>query len=124
MNAKEIDVHRLDIRYFPIIFAICSFSIMLAILLVSNPACADTVEVRIEKMKFVPEVVRVKAGDTVVWKSYEKRGYHTVWFQNEGVAESELIFPGESWQRKFDTKGEYPYVCGPHPEMVGRVIVE
>ncbi|MBI5007747.1 MAG: cupredoxin domain-containing protein [Nitrosomonadales bacterium] len=123
MKAKEIDHSRLDIHHFVNGFAICCFSIMLAALPL-EPACADTVEVRIEKMRFVPEVVRVKAGDTVVWKSYEKRGYHTVWFQNEGVAESELMFPGESWQRKFDTKGEYPYICGPHPHMVGRVIVE
>lgn len=87
-------------------------------------ANAATVEVRIEKMKFVPEEVRVKKGDTVVWKSYERRGYHTVWFKEEGVAESEPMFPDESWQRKFDKKGDHPYICGPHPEMIGRVIVE
>ncbi len=87
-------------------------------------AHAGTIEVRIEKMKFVPEEVRVKAGDTVVWKSYERRGYHTVWFKDEGLAESEPMFPDESWQRTFDKAGNYPYICGPHPEMVGRVIVE
>lgn len=87
-------------------------------------ALAGTVEVRIEKMKFVPEEVRVRKGDTVVWKSYEKRGYHTVWFKEEGRAESDPMFPDESWKRKFDKKGEFPYVCGPHPDMVGKVIVE
>ncbi len=87
-------------------------------------AHAGTVEVRIEKMKFVPEEIRVKKGDTVVWKSYERRGYHTVWFKEEGVAESEPMFPEESWKRKFDKTGNFPYICGPHPEMVGRVIVE
>lgn len=85
-------------------------------------ANAATVEVRIEKMKFVPEEIRVKKGDTVVWKSYEKRGYHTVLF--EGLAESEPMFPDESWKRKFDQKGEHPYICGPHPDMKGVVIVE
>ncbi len=93
-------------------------------LLSSAPAIAGTVEVRIEKMKFVPEEVKVKKGDTVVWKSYEKRGYHTVWFKEEGVAESEPMFPDESWKRKFDKAGEYPYLCGPHPDMVGKIIVE
>lgn len=87
-------------------------------------AHADTVEVRIEKMKFVPEEVRIKAGDTVVWKSYEKRGYHTVWFRDESLAESPQMFIDESWQRTFDKKGTHPYICGPHPEMVGRVVVE
>ncbi len=87
-------------------------------------AHAGTVEVRTEKMKFIPEEVKVKKGDTVVWKSYEKRGYHTVWFKDEGLAESEPMFPDESWKRKFDKTGTFSYICGPHPEMVGRVIVE
>ena len=87
-------------------------------------ALAGTAEVRIEKMKFVPQEIRVRAGDTVMWKSYEKRGYHTVWFESEGLAESEPMFPEESWQRKFDQKGEYRYHCGPHEEMTGAVIVE
>ncbi len=87
-------------------------------------ANAGTIEVRIEKMKFVPEEVRVKAGDTVVWKSYERRGYHTVWFKDEGIDESEPMFPEESWQRTFDKAGTFHYICGPHPEMVGRVVVE
>lgn len=98
--------------------------ITLAALLPLSLAYADTVEVRIEKMKFVPEEVKIKVGDTVVWKSYEKRGYHTVWFRDEGVAESPQMFLDESWQRKFEKKGAHPYLCGPHPEMVGRVIVE
>ena len=87
-------------------------------------AHAGTVEVRIEKMKFVPEEIKIKKGDTVLWKSYEKRGYHTVWFKDEGIAESEPMFPDESWKHKFDKPGAFSYICGPHPEMVGRVIVE
>lgn len=90
----------------------------------SLPAFAGTVEVRIEKMKFVPQEIKIKAGDTVIWKSYEKRGYHTVWFKDEGVAESEPMFMDESWQRKFDKAGGYNYICGPHPEMTGVVVVE
>lgn len=95
------------------------------LLLSLGSAHAATVNVRIEKMHFVPEVVKIKKGDTVVWKSYERFGYHTVWFKEEGLAESEPMFPDESWQRTFDKKGEFPYVCGPHSlEMHGRVIVE
>ena len=90
----------------------------------SSLSNAATVEVRIEKMKFVPEEVRIKKGDTIIWKSYEKRGYHTVFFKDEGLAESEPMFPDESWKRKFDKKGEHRYECGPHPEMKGVVIVE
>lgn len=87
-------------------------------------AHAGTVEVRIGKMLFTPDVVHVKVGDTVVWKSYEARGYHTVWFAQEGLPESDPLFPEDSWQRTFTTKGEFAYYCGPHPWMTGRVIVE
>ncbi|MES2879324.1 MAG: plastocyanin/azurin family copper-binding protein [Pseudomonadota bacterium] len=90
----------------------------------SVSAFAGTAEVRIEKMKFVPHEIRIKVGDTVVWKSYEQRGYHTVWFKSEGLAASEPMFPEESWQRTFDQKGEYRYRCGPHEEMTGVVVVE
>ncbi len=96
----------------------------LAILFAAGAAYADTVEVRIEKMKFVPQEIKIKAGDTIVWKSYEKYGYHTVWFKAENVPESDPMFPGESWKRSFSQKGEFSYECGPHPDMTGKVIVE
>jgi len=96
----------------------------LATLFAAATAVADTVEVRVEKMKFVPQELKIKVGDTVVWKSYEKRGYHTVWFKAEGIPESDSLFPDESWQRAFSQKGEFPYECGPHPDMTGTVIVE
>jgi plastocyanin len=34
------------------------------------------------------------------------------------------MFPDESYERRFDKPGRYPYTCGPHPEMKGVVIVE
>lgn len=83
----------------------------------------EVVEVSIEKMKFVPQQVKIKPGATVKWVNNEKRNNHSVWFQNENLPESERFFPGESWQRTFDKPGVYPYVCGPHPEMTGVVEV-
>jgi plastocyanin len=80
-------------------------------------------EVSIEKMKFVPQHVKIKPGTTVKWVNNEKRNNHSVWFQKEDFPESERFFPGESWQRTFDKPGVYPYVCGPHPEMTGVVEV-
>lgn len=96
----------------------------LPLLAAIGSAHAGTVEIRIEKMLFTPDVVRVQVGDTVRWKNTEARGYHTVWFSQEGLPESEPLFPDDSWQRTFSTPGEFPYICGPHPWMTGRVIVE
>jgi plastocyanin len=88
------------------------------------PAAAQgAVEVRIDKYQFEPKEVRVKSGTTVKWINDEKRTSHSVLFTGAGGFESERMFPGESWERKFDKPGTYPYTCGPHPEMNGVVEV-
>ena len=86
-------------------------------------AAQGVVEVRIDKYQFVPKEVRVKPGATVKWINDEKRTSHSVLFTGDGGFESERMFPGESWERKFDRPGIYPYTCGPHPEMSGVVEV-
>lgn len=82
----------------------------------------ETIEIGIDRMKFVPETLTVKAGTTVKWVNRERRNNHSVLFPAEAL-ESERFFPGESWSRRFDRPGSYPYTCGPHPEMKGLVEV-
>lgn len=82
------------------------------------------VEVTMIKFKFVPEVIEIKKGQTIRWVNKEKRQYHSVFFEKYGEEESDYIFPGESFDKLFDKKGEFDYRCGPHPEMVGKVIVK
>lgn len=86
----------------------------------AEPATA-TVEIR--DYKFVPETLTIKAGTTVKWLNNERRTTHSVLFQEPGGLESERMFPGDSWQRRFDKPGDYPYTCGPHREMKGRIVV-
>lgn len=83
----------------------------------------EPVEVSIIKMEFEPRIVKIKAGTTVKWVNNEKRSNHSVFFEKEGLPDSERLFPGDTWQRTFDKPGVYPYVCGPHPEMIGVVEV-
>ena len=80
-------------------------------------------EVRIENYKFDPPELKVKVGTTVKWVNNEKRASHSVIWLGPGGFESERMFPGESYQRRFDKPGTYPYSCGPHPEMKGVVVV-
>lgn len=87
------------------------------------PAANGVAEVRIENYKFDPPELKVKAGATVKWVNHEKRASHSVIWLGPGGFESERMFPGESYQRKFDRPGTYPYSCGPHPEMKGLVVV-
>jgi len=66
----------------------------------------------------------VTPGTTVRWINKEKRQYHSVWFKQLNEEEPEYIFPDESYQRKFDKAGTFPYRCGPHPKMTGTVHVK
>ena len=96
-----------------------------ALALVSVCAFADQpVEVSIQDYRFVPQEVRIKAGDTVRWTNREKRTSHSVLFPAESGLESERLFPQESWQRTFSQPGTFSYRCGPHEEMKGLVVVE
>lgn len=82
-----------------------------------------TVEVVIADYRFQPPSLSIKAGDRVRWTNGEKRTSHSVLFIDENSLESERLFPGESWTRRFERPGRYPYQCGPHPEMKGEVLV-
>ena len=83
-----------------------------------------TVDVGIENYRYQPAELKVKIGTTVRWVNREKRTSHSViWLDPKGNTESERFFPGESYQRRFDKAGTFPYACGPHPEMKGVVIV-
>jgi plastocyanin len=86
-------------------------------------AAAETVEVSIQDYKYAPAALTIKAGTTVRWTNAEKRTSHSILFTGPAGFESERLFPGESWQRRFDTPGSYPYSCGPHPEMKGQIDV-
>lgn len=92
--------------------------------LFSLAATAQTVvEVRIADYRFDPPAVSIKAGDSVRWVNREKRTSHSVLFPREGGLESERLFPEETYVRRFEKPGRYPYHCGPHPEMEGEVVV-
>lgn len=88
---------------------------------------AETVDVTIEKYQYQPAVVRVAVGDTVRWINKERRQYHSVQLHRDAsedaVLDSRYLFPGDHWQHTFTRAGNYSYLCGPHPEMQGRVEV-
>ena len=77
--------------------------------------------VAIQGMKYVPATVTVAPGSTVRWVNRDSME-HTV-TSTEGKWDSGTIRPGETWSRRFDEPGSYPYVCTPHPFMTGTVVV-
>ena len=78
----------------------------------------------IKDFKFLPQHITIRKGQTVTWENREKRQYHSVWFQALGEDEPEdYLFPEDTYERSFPESGEFPYRCGPHPEMTGSVTV-
>lgn len=77
------------------------------------------VNVAIENFAFSPTVVTIKAGDQIRWTNKDSV-VHTATgdsFDTGPLAE------GESKVVTFDKAGEYNYVCTPHPNMKGKIIV-
>jgi plastocyanin len=86
-----------------------------------------------------PPQIFVTVGDTIIWYN-DDRESHTVtsgdspgrfgWMDNkefgkpDGIFDSELFLPGESWSYKFEESGTFSYFCIIHPWMEGIVIVE
>jgi plastocyanin len=86
-------------------------------------ACAQTMEIMIRDYRYQPAELVIQPGTTVKWINDEKRVSHSILFTGPDGFESERIFPGESWERRFDKPGRYPFSCGPHPEMQGVITV-
>ena len=83
-----------------------------------------TFEVEIVGFKFVPEVLDVSVGDSVVWTNMDL-ARHTATSEDwslQGI-DSGLLSKGESYSYTFEEMGEYDYYCVPHPYMKGKVIV-
>jgi plastocyanin len=83
------------------------------------PAPAETVVVQLRNYGFEPAELTVPVGTTVRWENQEKRQYHSVYFEPLGDAPGDYFFPGEQRERRFDTPGDYPYICEPHHESHG-----
>ena len=75
----------------------------------------------IEGVKFEPETLTVKRGETVVWVNKDPFP-HTV--TAKGAFDSHDIAGGKSWKYVARKTGEYAYICTLHPGMKGTLKVE
>ena len=71
--------------------------------------------VTIERMRFVPEVLTVAAGDTIVWVNKDLVPHTAT--STAGTFDSKNIQTDRSW--KFTTRktGDFAYICTFHPTM-------
>lgn len=66
---------------------------------------------------FIPDILTVEVGTTVVWASVGKRPHDVV--ADDGSFQSQYLYPGDTWDWTFSTVGEYPYYCSLHGDRGG-----
>lgn len=88
------------------------------------PAHAEptTHTVTIEGMRFSPDTLEVRVGDTVRWVNKDIVP-HNATATDRGFESPELA-SGASWQFKAAQKGSFPYFCTLHPPMKATLVVK
>lgn len=89
--------------------------------LAAAPAAAADHVVVMDGVAYAPAAVKVKRGDTVVWRNKDPFP-HTVTAQ--GHFDSGEIAAGRDWKYVARIPGTYTYVCTLHPNMRGTLVVE
>jgi plastocyanin len=85
-------------------------------------AASTTHTIVIADMKFVPETLTVRPGDTVVWVNKDFFP-HAATAQNRSF-DSRDIATNKSWKYVATKKGMFRYICTLHPTMKATLIVK
>ena len=93
----------------------------LAFCLAVPAVLAATRGVAIRDFAFSPRTIEIRVGDTVRWTNRDSVE-HTATARN-GSFDTGLLSDGASSSVRFTTAGTYRYVCTPHPDMTGTVVV-
>ncbi len=80
-----------------------------------------TIEI-LDAWVFVPYSLEAAPGDTITWVNHSDAA-HTVTGDDLAFDDSGPIAPGQSFSITFDEAGTFAYKCGPHPGMVGEIVV-
>ena len=76
---------------------------------------------------FTPDNIIIKKGETVRWVNNDDTTHllaSVLTSVGLGGLFSPRVEPGKSWEYRFDTPGEYYYICFIHKIMYGKVTVE
>jgi plastocyanin len=84
-------------------------------------ARAATHAVTISGFAFGPATLTVTAGDTVTWTNDDSVAHTAT--STTGAFDTGELEQGESASVTFTSPGTYPYLCTPHPEMTGQIMV-
>ncbi len=101
--------------------ALATALVALAFSLAVPAVLAATRGVAIRDFAFSPPTVEIRVGDTVTWTNRDSVA-HTATARN-GSFDTGLLAEGASGSVRFTAAGTYRYLCTPHPEMTGTVVV-
>ncbi|OGN86864.1 MAG: hypothetical protein A2X23_00560 [Chloroflexi bacterium GWC2_73_18] len=87
----------------------------------AGPTAPAGTSVRMAGSRFEPSVLTIAQGEAVRWFNDDALP-HTV-SATDGSWDSGNLAPGQSFERRFDAMGSYPYLCRYHPGMTGTVEV-
>ncbi len=83
---------------------------------------ASSAEVKIDNFSFGPATLTISVGTTVTWTNRDDIPHNVV--SNDKVFKSKVLDTDEKFSFTFTKAGTYPYFCGIHPHMTGKVIVQ
>lgn len=96
--------------------------LLLVPLLMLLGVSAAPVGVSIEDLRYSPDSVTIKVGQSVMWTNNDERD-HTV-KATDGSFESPNLSPGQTFTHTFKTAGTFKYGCPYHPRERGTITVE
>jgi plastocyanin len=104
------------------LLAVAALAVMAGPAIAQECATTHEVEITFKGAKgFKPRELHVKVGECVRW-------INVTGIEHSAVAvdrsfHTGQLMPGSANVVRFDKLGEVPYTCGPHPPMVGKIVV-
>ena len=77
--------------------------------------------VTIADFQFTPAEITIDQGDTVTWTNDGPSAHSAT--APDGSFDTGIFGAGESRSQTFDEAGTFSYICTPHPNMHGRIVV-
>jgi plastocyanin len=89
------------------------------------PVAGGVAAVSIKDVKFDPDTITVKKGQTVKWTNNDGFAHTVTKTAGPGAKfDSGDVGGGKTYEQKFDTAGTIDYVCTIHPGQKGKIVVQ
>jgi plastocyanin len=89
----------------------------------SGTAARVAAQISIETVKYSPENIEIRRGETVQWQNNDLTP-HSVTSRTGNELNSGSVEPDATWRHTFFQPGTFPYYCTFHTEMKGTVVVK